>query len=64
VVHLLAFVAFTTVFCRGIILAFLDRWWLVLASAVGFIAVVFVMRRFWPPPESPETPNRPSITFL
>jgi hypothetical protein len=51
-------------FVGGIILAFLDRWWLGLACAVGFIAVVFVMRRFWPPPESHETSDRPSVTFL
>jgi membrane protein YdbS with pleckstrin-like domain len=48
----------------ALIFGFLDHWWLVLACLIGFIAVVVVMRRFWPPPESHDTSDQESVTFL
>jgi hypothetical protein len=51
-------------FGGAIILAFLDRWWLALACVFGFIAVAFIMRRFWPPSEPDDSSDRPCDIYL
>jgi hypothetical protein len=51
-------------FIGAIIFGFLDRWWFALACVIGFIAVVFVMRHFWPPLESDDSSDRPCDYYL